>query len=185
MDTKVEIKTGVEVVAFVEWYSSTSRSWHIGGKLLCRSHRNVEQRKPKSGHRGWWSHCVPKWRLAIADVTNKNLHARCLCWMFWIFDHMSLLFFVPFFGTYLDPKQKYVENLWEFPLLVHAGGVAARWDIIMFAGHGKIVVSLHDMSVEALTNFSHFHVPCSSQDKLLKGTKFLGWSSWWVTVLGT
>ena len=56
-------------------YCSTSRTWHIGGKLLCRSHRNVEQRKPKSGHWGWWSHCVPKWRLAIADVTNRNLNA--------------------------------------------------------------------------------------------------------------
>lgn len=38
------------------------------------------------------------------------------------------------------PKQKYVENLWEFPLLVHAGGFAARWTISLclpFDGHGK------------------------------------------------
>ena len=44
-----------------------------------------------------------------------------------------------------------------------AGGFASRWDIIMFAGHGKIVGCLHDMSVEAFRNFSHFHVQLPGQ----------------------
>lgn len=151
----------------------------------CRSHRNVEQRKPKSGHWNRWSHCVPKWRLASRCHQQKSQRPPQR-WMCGIFDHMSLLFFVPFFGTYLDPKQKYVENLWEFPLLVHG----MMQEVLRLVGISLCLPDMEKLSDASMTcplkplETSAIFM-CSSQDKLLKGTKFLGWSSWWVNVLRT
>ncbi len=137
----------------------------------CRPHRNVEQRKRRSGHWSWWSHCVPEWRLARLRC-HQRISTPALR-MFWIFDHMSLwiCWLVMFFGTYLDPKQKCVDtfHFWYMQEVLRRS-LGYRY----VAGNGKMLYpSMTTVSFQAFTSFSHFHfIDAAPRTNCWKGPSF-------------